>query len=456
MRYFSITILVAILVIVGQSALAAEDMDYTALKMVEVQLGSADSATEEFVEIANTSVQPISLEGLSVQYKSKSGSTWSNKANLTGWIAPYGRILISNYLVDASTDFSGGLSGSSGHLQLSDQDGAAVDLLGWGDAAEPDGAAVETHGSGESLKRRVDEDGRFIDSDDNSSDWFASLSPTPEMDLWEVGDVVVDEPIEEATPTVDDPVVTDDQESTADPAVAAPIKPSHPLVITELLPDPKSPLKDAEHEFIELFNPNQFEVDISGYIIEAGPDWRYSHTLGSYQLAPGEYLAVYSADTGLTLSNSGSQVRLLSPSGSELFFVEYDKAKPGKSWSLIDGEWLWADPSNNITNSAAIESEEESETNVAGAADESPKIDKRSVSYPAAQSEKSEATSSTGQFTEEEAEPSRVNNWVLAGVGSLAVLYALYEYRNDIRLRIQQHRRYFAVRRENRAATKGR
>jgi len=483
MKYI-ITLLIAF-VFMGAIATAQEVPVYRDILISEVQLGSANSATEEFVEIVNTGLEPVELTGLKLEYKSKNGSSWSSKASLEGEIAPYGRYLISNYLDGKSTEFKGGLSGTSGHLRLSDSGGATVDLIAWGDAAEPDGAATVGHGKGESLKRMTDEDGRFVDTDDNSSDWFLSQTPSPEFDTWPLNSEDENSTDDGAPQT--DPDQTDDLEvspedpsATSDPAnppatdeevepvsSPPPTNPdinrgiSHKLDIVELMPDPVSPLTDAEHEYVELYNPNSFAVELAGYKLEAGKDWRYSHTLGAYSLEPGEYLAVFSGTTGVTLSNSGTDVHLVSPSGDEVSAVAYPKAKAGKSWNVVAGNWAWGAPTLHSENihDAAAETEDEP-PKVLGSNTESSgtePLQKQNVDFPGDGGGTGKAAAkATDKFTEQSAEPQKINNWVLAGVGTLAILYAVYEYRNDIRIRVKQCRRYFEVRKLHRTESKGR
>lgn len=427
-----------------------EQPDTLPIKIIELQLGSETSASEEFVELYNTSSAPIEIDGITIQYKSKSGSSWSTKATLAGWVAPYGRYLVSNYLVTSSSQFNGGLSGSSGHLRLADSNDFQIDLVAWGGAIEPEVQAVETHQPGQSLKRLVDEDGRFVDTDNNFTDWFASDSPTPEFDLWVVEEVA--DPV--VSPVDPEPEVEDPDPVISDPIVIPPPMPvSAQLNITELMPDPSSPLTDAEHEFIEVYNPNNFAVSLAGYEVQTGSEWRYRYVIEEYSLQPAEYIAIFAADSGLKLTNSGSQVRLLGADGRVLAEVVYEKAVAGQSWSIFSDGWAWAEPTPNANNLQYVtpQTETTDEEGIVLSA-----IDKREIDFPSTDSKQSSLTSQQPAFQEPEEQETKVNNTILAGVGVIAVLYALYEYRNEIRIRLQQCRRYIEVRRENRKKTEGR
>lgn len=444
MKIIFIAILVA-MVVVGQSAFATEQDDYTALKISEIQLGSAASAGEEYIEIANTSVDPLDMAGVIVQYKSATGVNWSVKAELSGMIAPYGRFLISNYLEQSSQPFNGGLSGTSGHIRIVIEE-TVLDTVGWGAADEPESMAIETHGHEQSLKRRVDEDGRLIDTQDNSTDWFISEAPSPTYDSWvaeivtesEDDSVAASEPSPTNTTPKSPPKQTGPAQSTAKPTNSA------RLVLTEIYPDPVKPQTDAEHEFIEIKNPNDYAVDTAGYVIQSGSDWKYSHTLGSYNLKPGEFIALYSGDTGLVLANGGGQVHILGPDGEEKDILSYGKAPSGQSYSLINGEWQWVEEAtNNDTNVAGISADTLNSSDATA-------LEKKDVSYPGSNSTDASAQNDGISNTSKNEEDQPINNWVLAVAALLAVLYAIYEYRTDIRLRFQQYQRYLALRRENR------
>lgn len=501
---------ISILLLTGSAALAQEEevvdesVSNYELVISEVSLGSSDSASEEFVEISNISVEPQFIDGLSLQYKSSSGSSWTTKAELSGWVAPYGRILISNYLEDKSINFSGGLSGVGGHLRISTSDQQTIDLIAWGTAQYPEVESVPAHQAGQSLKRLVDEDGRFLDTNNNLQDWFISDNPTPSYDFWEPAEQVNDDAHDEDTDTsidsspdqqpedqiaqepdnldITDLVgVTDDSinlqdgsPSETDPSQPEEIEANNQtdnelvyalLKINELMPDPAPPLIDDEHEFVELYNPNKYTVQLKGYVIESGSNWRYRYELGDYALSSGEYLAIYSQDSGLALSNSGTSVRLLSPDGSQLDLVTYPKSKVGLSYSLIAGEWSWVDPSphsqNQIQEVLSVQDDSRSAAGPIAESNNASKVktatsaplEKRDIEFPS-QADNQQSTQETAQSTDfnqaQDNKSSNLNNSVLVGVGLVAVLYAIYEYRNEIRIRFERIRRYIAFRRENR------
>src|SRR5690606_33923349 len=96
-------------------------------------------------------------------------------------------------------------------------------------------------------------------------------------------------------------------------------------------------------------------VDLEEYVLETGMQYSYRFTLPNLSIGPGEYLALYSLDTNLTLSNSEGRARLLDPAGDVLFEVPvYQDAKPDTAWAIIGEVWQWTtQPTPGESNVAA-------------------------------------------------------------------------------------------------------
>ncbi|MGH7240721.1 MAG: lamin tail domain-containing protein, partial [Candidatus Saccharimonadales bacterium] len=116
-----------------------------------------------------------------------------------------------------------------------------------------------------------------------------------------------------------------------------------PPQITELLPNPTGTGTDGTDEFIELYNPNPKSFDLSGFVLETGVTTKHSYTFpAGTSLPPNSFVAFYSADTGLSLSNTSGASDLLDPLGALLTQTnQYGTAKDGQSWSLAKGTWYW-------------------------------------------------------------------------------------------------------------------
>ncbi|MCA9349398.1 lamin tail domain-containing protein [Candidatus Saccharibacteria bacterium] len=193
-----------------------------------------------------------------------------------------------------------------------------------------------------------------------------------------------------------------------------------PIIITELLPDPASPVKDSEGEFIELYNPNNSKIDLRGLIVQTGSNFSYSHTFSSGSIGPGEYIVLYSKDTSLTLSNSGGAARLLLPNGEQWGdVVTYDEAETGESYALIDGVWQWTSLPTPATKNELVEI----------------------VNQATNDTESSNSSQFSSVYREPPKIESSLTSWLMVGgLGLATLLYSGYEYRRDIAHKIWQYR----------------
>lgn len=357
--------------------------------IVELQVRSAAStgaADQEFVELYNTTSQPVDVSAWKLQYKSATGSTWNDKVTLHGSLDAHSHyLLVSDKFPNpplASPDgpalaldvFSAGLSDSGGHVRIADMSVPTVpvvhDLLGWGssaNAAEGNTPATAPAG-GKSLKRIVDQDGSFIDTDNNAADFQVTDTPSPQADPL----YVAPDPTPQPDPTPDpvpDPAPSPDPDPLPDPNPANDTPPPtttdqnvtptvslSPPQITELLPNPKPPASDSTDEYTELYNPNDQPMDLKDYKLQTGTTFSYNYTFPHTTLAPFEYKAFYVSETGDVLSNTGGQARLLDPTGAVVAQTnQYDSANDGDAWALVNGAWQWTtSPTPNAANVLAL------------------------------------------------------------------------------------------------------
>ncbi len=249
--------------------------------------------------------------------------------------------------------------------------------------------------------------------------------------------------------------------------------------LTEVLPNPAEPQTDAEDEFIELYNPNSAEFDLSGFKLEVGTTTIHSYTfpVGTHLPAKG-FRAFLSIDTGLSLSNSGGQVRLFDPLGTQIGQTDvYDTAKDGQGWTLANGKWYWtttptAGAANVITEPLTVQALSigtpsvmpDSTTDTAedsptapGPTKSSKPVAKKSTAPKAAAASQTAAPKAKAVSTKSPAskqtaatnssaptptkQPASLHWLVLAAIGTLALLYALYEYRHDLANRLYRRRR---------------
>jgi len=212
--------------------------------------------------------------------------------------------------------------------------------------------------------------------------------------------------------------------------------------ISEVLPNPASPQTDADDEFIELYNSNDKAFDLSGFGLQAGTTTVHKYTFpDGTTISPHQFLAFYSSDTGLSLSNSDGQVKFLDPGGNVLGQTDlYSTAKDGYAWVSADGLWQWTTtPTANAANVIAAPpaaAKTASTSKTSSAAKKSSKTSKTAAATPSSNNLPSGGTPAAS-----------LHPGILAGIGSLAVVYALYEYRNDLANQLYKLRRYRTTRR---------
>lgn len=196
-------------------------------------------------------------------------------------------------------------------------------------------------------------------------------------------------------------------------------------VLNELLPNPASPQTDAEDEFIEIYNPNKVPFDLSGFKLQnqsSTSTTKHTYTFPAGTVIPGKSFAAYpSANISISLSNHGGQVWLLDPSGNSISQADkYGEAKGGMAWALANGKWYWtATPTAGSAN--VIKS------SVSGGSQSG-----NGVGTVQGASTASGSKGNVSQSSDVSSQASPIHAGVLVGVGSLAILYGLYEYRHDI------------------------
>lgn len=122
------------------------------------------------------------------------------------------------------------------------------------------------------------------------------------------------------------------------------------VVINEVLPSPQG--ADEENEFIEIYNKNNFEIDLS--------DWKLQDAKGTsttfaipkdIKISANGFLVFKRPDTKISLNNSGDTVNLLFPNSKIANTVSFQGAQIGKSYSLTDDNWSWsATPTPGVKN----------------------------------------------------------------------------------------------------------
>jgi hypothetical protein len=382
--------------------------------IVEVQTESVSLASEEFIAIANNSTSTVSIVGWRLQYFSASTTNFTSPTRtivLSGALEPGQQFIAASTgykTADAKVFFTPTLSSAGGHVRLVSGNGTSEyehDRFGWGTAVLPEGTAANLVAKDITYKRR--RTGTiFIDTNNNRNDFLVTDTATP------VSSVLLG---------------------------ATGLK----ILITELLPDPVSPLSDASDEYIELYNPGNGVMSLAGYTLQTGTNYSYTYTFKNETLPANGYIVFYSAATNLSLSNTAGGARLLGPDQNVIAeSAKYDKAPTGKSWQLYGGSWSWGEQSAGYANTlvfAADTNPSSSTTKTTTTKAVKPKAAAKSTTTKAVTAG---ATTTKQAYQEPDTSTSSLpaNPLVLAGVGVVAVVYMIYEYRQDIANKFRRRR----------------
>ncbi|MBI2053947.1 MAG: helix-hairpin-helix domain-containing protein [Candidatus Staskawiczbacteria bacterium] len=129
------------------------------------------------------------------------------------------------------------------------------------------------------------------------------------------------------------------------------------VFINEILPNPKGP--DETEEWIEVYNSNNFEADLSGWKIQdtVGKIATYTIIKGTKISADG-FLVFKRPDTKIMLNNDKDGLKLLTPDNKSVDSAEFEKPPLNQSYNKISGSWKWSQAltpgAKNIINVAAF------------------------------------------------------------------------------------------------------
>jgi hypothetical protein len=350
----------------------------------QVQTGgaAAGSATEEIVLLYNNSVADVNITNWCVEYSSAADNKGFDRcfmppdSGVELWVGGNGYLSVAtqsfvdtNSLFTADFILPGGMAAGSGHLRVFNDTGEEQDKLGWGEAVNPEAVSTLAHNSGESMSRDLDR--QAIDTDDNSIDFLSMPLITEVTSGVYEKEIIVDlctnvEDVQVALPAgyLQDEIgdcyidfcqnidglqlvapVGYEKLTNLNDCTLIPLEDAV-LFITELLPN--APSIDTGQEFIELYNPNNRDVDLKGYVIEVGPSFTKRFEFEFGVIKAGAYKTFSDIETSLTLPNTtGVALRLIAPDSTVVSdSAAYSQAEDDMSWSLVEDVWIWT---NQIT-----------------------------------------------------------------------------------------------------------
>ena len=117
----------------------------------------------------------------------------------------------------------------------------------------------------------------------------------------------------------------------------------HPenIFINEILPNAEG--ADETNEWFELYNSNNFEVDLSG--------WKINDTKGAItnyvfsqntKISPNGFLVFKRTNTKITLNNDGDKLDLFTPDEKVIDSATYAPAPLNQSYNKVGSNWQWS------------------------------------------------------------------------------------------------------------------
>lgn len=444
----------------------AETANISSLTISQLKVTSSNG---QFITLYNSSNSALDMSKYQLQYFNSydlAKATSSKLIPLSGTVPPHGYFMVNDsalllcYQLTVDS-VSLGLSSTAGMIEVlgfnQASPGAAVapilqDYVAWSKSAAP-GAQTLPSSSNAFLQRLPTDGGnnplvkspgggswQTIQPDDNNACNLTTLSgsaiPTPSG----LGQLLP--PVE---PTASIVSLSPAAQSSIAPATipASDIGLMAPQV-TELLPNPVGTGNDSTDEYIELYNSNASNFDLSGFVLQSGITTTHNYTFpGGTSLPAHSFKAFYANTTDLSLSNTSGLVKLLDPLGNSLSATDvYASAKDGQAWALAKGKWYWTSEATPNKSNVIKQITSTKKTSATKA---------RSAS-----AKPGTATTSFANGGSDESSIVPVHMRTLALVVGAAILYGAYEYRVDARNRFYQLRRYFGAGQSDRLQAKGR
>lgn len=128
------------------------------------------------------------------------------------------------------------------------------------------------------------------------------------------------------------------------------------IVINEFVADPgsdwdNSGVADTNDEWIELYNPNDFLVDLTGWNIS---DTSQSHSLTGLTISAKSYIVIFRKDSNIALNNGGDTIFLKNETDTEIDSYQYYSSRKDVSIGRRpDGSTTWTsfyEPTINASN----------------------------------------------------------------------------------------------------------
>lgn len=126
-----------------------------------------------------------------------------------------------------------------------------------------------------------------------------------------------------------------------------------PLLITEIMPNPKG--ADKEQEWIEIYNTTKQTASLSNWKLSNGKIFDIPEDLS---ILPESYFVLQGSNLKMTLKNNNTFLTLIDPLGNSVQEITYQKTTEDQSFSLINiknltdskHSWTWSAPTKGSKN----------------------------------------------------------------------------------------------------------
>ena len=194
-------------------------------------------------------------------------------------------------------------------------------------------------GIGPALAQRIIDARPFSSIDDLLR--VSGIGPKTLQKIKDQGLAYVGEKFEIQNPkseTSSNPLNSNNQKTTeAAPATTYPSG----VFINEILPNPEG--ADETNEWVELYNSNSSDIDLSNWQIQdtEGTTTTYTIPKGTKILANG-YLVFKRPDINIMLNNDQDGLNLLTPDKKIIDSISFTSAPLGQSYNKINSNWQWS------------------------------------------------------------------------------------------------------------------
>lgn len=468
-------LLLGCLLVVQLTPIPADAADTPSLTISQLKITSSNG---QFITLHNATDRALDMSKYQLEYFNHydlSKATSSKLIALSGIVPPHGYLMVNDsalllcYQLTINS-VSLGLSSTAGLIELLSFDqstpGGPVspvlqDYVGWSKTTASGAQTLPANTNAFLQRQPADAAGNSLVVAPGAGSWLGvqpgGANPCDIVGISSGSNTPIATGLSQLLPATEPPAIIAELASGSGSGVSTPVMPPGNIglmapTITELLPNPSGTGNDSTDEYIEIHNPNAASFDLTGFGLQSGTTSLRTFTFpAGTTLPPQSFTTFYSKMTGISLSNTGSQVKLLDPFGNSIAATGlYSSATDGQAWALAKGKWFWTTtPTPNKANSIHEPPAKKSSSKAASSKAKTTKTGS------AAGATKSKANS---PGTDADGEPAQhpIHVRTLALVAGGALLYGAYEYRTDLANRLHQLRRQLGSRYGNRTPVTGR